>query len=72
MNILLWIIQVLLTLVFLFSGGMKLAIPADQLQAQAPGIGPNNHQVLADIDRFRSWIVAKQLQAAPTREGSLE
>src|SRR5689334_18105120 len=36
MNILLWIIQVLLTLVFLFSGGMKLAIPADQLQAQAP------------------------------------
>jgi len=36
MNILLWIIQVLLMLVFLFSGGMKLAIPADQLQAQAP------------------------------------
>jgi uncharacterized membrane protein YphA (DoxX/SURF4 family) len=36
MNILLWIIQVLLALVFLFAGGMKLAIPADQLQAQAP------------------------------------
>lgn len=36
MNILLWIIQILLALVFLFSGGMKLVIPADQLQAQAP------------------------------------
>ena len=36
MNILLWIIQILLALVFLFAGGMKLAIPADQLQAQAP------------------------------------
>jgi len=36
MNILLWIIQILLALEFLFSGGMKLAIPADQLQAQAP------------------------------------
>lgn len=36
MNILFWIIQVLLALLFLFAGGMKLAIPADQLQAQAP------------------------------------
>ena len=36
MNVLLWVIQVLLMLVFLFSGGIKLAIPADQLQAQAP------------------------------------
>jgi len=36
MNILLWIVQVLLALTFWFSGGMKLAIPADQLQAQAP------------------------------------
>jgi uncharacterized membrane protein YphA (DoxX/SURF4 family) len=36
MNILLWVFQVLLMLVFLMSGGMKLAIPADQLQAQAP------------------------------------
>lgn len=36
MNILLWVIQILLALVFLISGGMKLVIPADQLQAQAP------------------------------------
>ena len=36
MNILLWIFQILLALTFLFSGGMKLLIPADQLQAQAP------------------------------------
>jgi len=36
MNILLWIIQILLALEFLFSGGMKLAIPADKLQADAP------------------------------------
>lgn len=36
MNILLWVLQILLALVFLFSGGMKLVIPADQLQAQAP------------------------------------
>ena len=36
MNILLWIIQILLALEFLFAGGTKLVIPADQLQAQAP------------------------------------
>jgi len=36
MNILLWIIQILLALVFLFSGGVKLVIPAATLQAQAP------------------------------------
>jgi uncharacterized membrane protein YphA (DoxX/SURF4 family) len=36
MNILLWIIQILLALVFLFSGGTKLLIPADVLQSQAP------------------------------------
>lgn len=36
MNILLWIIQVLLALLFLFAGGLKLIMPADALQAQAP------------------------------------
>ena len=36
MNILLGIIQILLALLFLFSGGMKLVTPADVLQAQAP------------------------------------
>jgi uncharacterized membrane protein YphA (DoxX/SURF4 family) len=36
MNILLWIIQILLALMFLFAGGLKLVFPADQLQAQAP------------------------------------
>jgi len=36
MNILLWIIQILLALVFLFAGGTKLFIPAEKLQAQAP------------------------------------
>jgi uncharacterized membrane protein YphA (DoxX/SURF4 family) len=36
MNILLWIIQILMALLFLFAGGMKLFIPADVLQSQAP------------------------------------
>src|SRR5690242_11062548 len=36
MNILLWIIQILLMLEFLMAGGVKLIIPADKLQAQAP------------------------------------
>ena len=36
MNILLWVIQILLALLFLFAGGTKLIIPADVLQAQAP------------------------------------
>jgi len=36
MNILLWIIQVLLTLEFLLAGGVKLIIPPAKLQAQAP------------------------------------
>lgn len=35
MNILLWIIQILMALLFLFGGGVKLATSADQWQAQA-------------------------------------
>lgn len=45
MNIVLWIIQVLLALLFLFSGGMKLIIPPDVLmsmgspnQVRLPGL----------------------------------
>lgn len=33
MNVILWIIQVLLVLLFLFAGGMKLVIPPDVLQS---------------------------------------
>lgn len=47
MNILLWIIQILLALLFLFAGGLKLAIPADQLQAQAP----------PEAMRFSQWFM---------------
>jgi hypothetical protein len=36
MNILLWVIQILLALVFLFAGIPKLIYPADLLQANAP------------------------------------
>lgn len=36
MNILLWIVQVLLALLFLFAGGVKLIVPAAELQSQAP------------------------------------
>jgi DoxX-like family len=35
MNILLWIIQILLTLLFLFAGGTKLVLPMEVLMAQA-------------------------------------
>lgn len=45
MNILLWIIQVLLALLFLFAGGMKLVVPPDVLmkmgspnQVHLPGL----------------------------------
>lgn len=36
MNILLWILQVLLALEFLFAGGMKLWLPVDVLQSMGP------------------------------------
>lgn len=36
MNILLWIIQALLALMFLFAGGMKLWLPIDVLQSMGP------------------------------------
>lgn len=36
MNILLWIIQILLALLFIFAGGMKIVVPTDLLMAQAP------------------------------------
>jgi hypothetical protein len=36
MTYLLWIVQVLLALLFLFTGGMKLALPLEELTAQLP------------------------------------
>lgn len=45
MNILLWIIQALLVLMFLFAGGMKLWLPADVLQS----MGPPNQIVLPGL-----------------------
>lgn len=36
MNILLWIIQALLAVMFLMAGGMKLWLPADVLQSMGP------------------------------------
>jgi uncharacterized membrane protein YphA (DoxX/SURF4 family) len=36
MNRVLWTIQILLALLFLFAGGAKLAMPAAQLTAQTP------------------------------------
>ena len=40
MNILLWIIQCLLTLLFIFSGAMKFVMSAEQMNAQAPVVLP--------------------------------
>ena len=45
MNIILWIIQILLALLFLFSGGMKLVIPPDVLQS----MGSPNQVVLPGL-----------------------
>ena len=42
MNILLWIVQVLLALMFLMAGGMKLVMPIEKLMA----MGPPNQIVL--------------------------
>jgi len=42
MNIILWIIQVILALFFLFAGGMKLVVPIDVLTSMGP---PNQVQL---------------------------
>jgi len=36
MNVALWIVQVLLALLYLFTGGMKLVLPLEELLAQMP------------------------------------
>ena len=36
MNVVLWIIQVLLALLFLFAGGMKLILPIEEMTKQMP------------------------------------
>lgn len=36
MNILLWILQVLLALLFLFAGSMKFILPVEEMNRQAP------------------------------------
>ncbi len=40
MNILLWIIQILLALLFLFSGSMKFVMPVEEMNRQAPVVLP--------------------------------
>lgn len=40
MNVALWIVQGLLAALFLFSGGMKLVMPLDQLTGPVPLPGP--------------------------------
>ena len=45
MNILLWIIQILLALTFLFAGGVKLVVPADVLMK----MGSPNQVVLPGL-----------------------
>src|SRR6185436_1560989 len=45
MNIALWIIQILLTLLFLFAGGTKLVLPIETLTA----MGPPNQVVLPGL-----------------------
>ena len=40
MNILLWIIQVLLALLFLFSGTTKFMMPVEEMNRQAPVVLP--------------------------------
>ena len=40
MNVALWIVQVLLSLLFLFAGGMKLVLPLDKLTGPIPVPGP--------------------------------
>ena len=36
MNILLWVVQILLTALFLFAGGIKLALPIETLSSMGP------------------------------------
>lgn len=40
MNILLWIIQVLLALLFIFTGAMKFVMPVEEMNRQAPVVLP--------------------------------
>ncbi|HBB95049.1 MAG TPA: DoxX family protein [Blastocatellia bacterium] len=40
MNILLWIIQVLLALLFIFAGSMKFVMPVEEMNRQAPVVLP--------------------------------
>lgn len=40
MSILLWIIQVLLALLFLFAGSMKFIMPVEEMNRQAPVVLP--------------------------------
>ena len=49
MNIVLWIIQVLLALLFLFAGGLKLVLPIEVLTSMGP---PNQVQLPGLFIRF--------------------
>ena len=49
MNILLWVIQILLALLFLFAGGTKLVMSMEQLQSQG---SPNQVQLPELFIRF--------------------
>lgn len=71
MNIALWIIQGLLAALFLFSGGVKLVLPLDQLVKQAPQLsGPFLRfvgvcEVLGAIGLILPWLLRIRPRLTP-------
>ncbi len=65
-NRVLWIVQVLLALLFLFAGGVKLVMPADQLAKLAPMLSVGFMrfvsvcEVLGAIGLILPWLLRVQ------------
>ncbi len=65
MNIVLWIIQVLLALLFLFAGGMKLVLPIDVLTSMGP---PNQVQLARFVFKVHRRVrSARRTRSNPAR-----
>ena len=76
-NRVLWIVQAILAVLFLFAGGAKLAMPADQLAKQAPMLSAGFLrfvavcELLGAIGLILPWLLKIQPRLTPVAASAL-
>ena len=65
MNILLWIIQILLALLFMFSGSMKFVMSVQQMNEQSPVALPGLARALVSAGKLPAKVGENEVNRTP-------